>query len=389
MDTIQKKQIYGAILAHGTIVTNDMIMIPKGMTILCPTPYGKILRMHDGNAFGMVDIQLIQDHKGRQYVCQNNEIFELKKYTEGMLMENISLEFNLVFKSGYCYTTGIMTTGKLHSEMMHTEDFKSKNQMRDELMRYHDNAIVKHGDLWDKTISFGQVLKFICDSGMQGSYLGIFCRGFSNNYKEKIPPFSHLKVTEDLLCCSFENKIAKFEECALMKTLDQFKFDAQTKIIQTKLKLRICIDIMAFAARKELELKNIVSADTFHSIMVIHETSIIPEECIVKVFRYKLKTLVDLIMICDHRNIITQTTQNWIDSLEELQNAVFVILTFFQIKLLKSMISYGDKFDVVVKVAECIVNKEMVMDSWIRKIFIWADNLDIDVAVSCKQFIYK
>lgn len=175
-----KMSIYGVISAHGVSKPDEFVVIPPGISIL---PYSKLynnLEMEAGN-FSKDEHSLIQYEKDRIINFSHNtaDIQGTHIYNEGDVIPNLYLYFRVTFGEPipkYYDTTGIVTKGSILPNVVRIID-ENEKEIKNNCLFGHDNSIISNDEIWGKTLTLGEVLKLIVNTGKHGNYFLLTCRG--------------------------------------------------------------------------------------------------------------------------------------------------------------------------------------------------------------------
>lgn len=280
---IKSKSIYGAICAHGLRKMDDSyIVIPKGIDFLTlPVAEGETLEW--AKQITDSDFSVLSTKAGRSFIDPN--FFNEKPYYAGFVVKNIDLNFCTEWKDDdICFTTGIITHGKVDENIIDKKIFANDEEMKNYLMRSHDESIYLKDALWRKRKDLGQVLDQIISSGKGGGYYGIFCRSISTGYVEKIPSFFTVKITKEHYYTDFHSLLEKLDNY----TTESFTLD---KLHASKLKIRITCSELVNLIKQKLSKSCIISSFDFHAVIQITHTKLIPIECVIFALESKLLNL--------------------------------------------------------------------------------------------------
>ena len=274
--------ITGAICAHGTrSIDNTYVVIPDKIKFVQPIIKEDQLLTWD-NEINDLDVEFMHNMSERRYAYENN-FFDEKPYLPGHVMKNISLTFKVVFTSGDCYTTGIITNGNIHNKLLNVNHFQNENDLKNELMRYHDNSIILSDYLWNNNIDLGDILSLITQKNDNIGLIGFFCR--QSNIKEEIPKFVTVNIDEDIYHSNFLSKLEALETCVTNNNYEDYCI---IDLIDSDIKKNITFAALVSTIKYKLGLNNTINSFDFHSIIEIYHTKKIPFECIIFGIEIKL-----------------------------------------------------------------------------------------------------
>jgi hypothetical protein len=372
---MRKATVVGAISAHGCRAEDDTyVVIPKGLPFLLPlAKEGDNLQWQ--KQFGSLDLSVIRENEGR---CISTSLFDETPYKSGHVLKNVTLCFNVVFKhpndptgkSDNCFTTGIITSRSLHGEIMECSSIDGS--LRDELMKNHEDKIIPRNRLWDQRVQLGNVLKMITDAGTYDGMLGIFCRGESSHRKETLPSFLTVKMSDEIFHSCFFSKMDVLERCAQTKTFDGYNLIG---LEESKLKLRVTFAEICSFARKKLAINNTINSFEFHSVIEIYHTQSVPLECVVFAMELKFSKLIDALIPITDSDLVIDPTVTSPEGTRFLRGMRFLCQQF-KTELRKYILCYKQAFDVVIFVAEKIVDKEVVSKGMYGNIMGYLDKFE-------------
>lgn len=355
--------LVGAICAHGRETTDDTIVIIPQNIELYPLA-DKQQSLTRWNVLPNID--LYNDIHGRRIVLSTL----YNQYKPGYALRNLELNFNVTFEdTATCHTTGIMTYGRLHDEFLNVSDYKTNTELRNELMCWHEDAIIPKDQIWDKTIDLGNVLKLIENSKKFGKYIGMFCRSKNVCAKNTLPKFVTVKLTNDIFH-SFFDKLDSFEIAAISRNISEFSL---TGITLSKLKIRVILDELCKAMRQKLLINNTISQFEFYSVIEIYYTKIIPFECTIFTFDIKLRSLIKLLSKMDTVTCELKTMDEKL-----FLTGLLTLCYIFSGKLEEYMVKYQkEAFDNVIFIAEKVIEEQTVTFNWYKKIVVYCEVLGV------------
>lgn len=266
-----KKEIVGAIVAHGTrSLDSTYVVLPRDgpAFIHCIAGTDTSTNLHE------VDTSLINDRDGRM-LHEGAYPDSPKAYMRGMAFKNVELQFHVIFPCiSEFYTTGIVTSKKMLEYSMGIGDMSDSSVMHSS-MGAHDDEIIPKGDLWRKTMHLGEVINILRSAGKLHGFIGVFCREANPN--ERIPKFSTVKIDEKIYHESFLDKLDFIE--GLGKDCQFSQLTSPCPNISS-IKYSIAISQLSRIARMSLADDNTVSSFVFHTIIEIYHAHIVPKECI-------------------------------------------------------------------------------------------------------------
>ncbi|XWV25703.1 putative orfan [Tupanvirus soda lake] len=352
----------GIIVAHGCRTDDgSFVVIPPELPFLTPLcTEGEDLCMN--RQVSDFDFTILDTHDGRKMI--NKEFFDEKPYEPGFVLKNISLHFKTIWPTlDLGHTTGIITTGKMHSQMLHLSDFDNDAKLRDELMVSHDKSIYSMEELWDQRKQLGELLRKVVSVGKCGGFFGVFCRGPPEGYEEKLPSFLTISITKDIYYSNFYTKLEELEKCVASRDFSEYKLLGMK---ESKLKMRITCDVLCSVIRKKLDFNCTISSFDFHSIVQIYHGKIIPRECVL----YSLQIRLDELAKCIRK--ITITNVNLSNDIKtpnqkKFKTGLEILCSKFYTAVDKYIDFHPDTMDIVIFVAEKVVSrKEISLDFYIK-----------------------
>lgn len=354
---MQPTNIVGIICSHGCeTVDESFVIIPKGIE-LCPLSNNREALVLNEI---ITELDLCETVEGRRML--DSSFYSL--YTSGSVLRNLLLLFKLTFdreemKTNFCFTTGIMTYGRIHYKILSALDFNTDMKLRDELMIYHDNEIICKEDIWNRIITIGEALKLITNAGKFGRYIGLFCRSKNSISSKVIPKFLTIELTEDVYHSCFFSKLELFENSIGCDRISKFSL---LELASSKLKIRITLTELCRLIREKLSVNNTINSFEFYSTVEIYYTKNIPLECVLFAFEIKFKSLIaDLSEIKD-----------------SFCGRLLKLLQVFSVGLEKCIKKYQkEAFDNVIFTAEKIVSGQNISPNLRNKIVSYCDKLNV------------
>lgn len=362
--------IIGAICAHGTrSIDNTYVVIPNKIKFIQPIIKEDQLLTWD-KEINNLDIEFMQNMSGRQYAYENN-FFDEKPYLPGHVMKNISLTFKVVFTTGDCYTTGIITDGNIHNKLLNINHFQNENDLKNELMRYHDNSIILSDYLWDNDINLGDILNLITQKKDNIGLIGFFCR--RSNIKEEIPNFVTVNIDDDIYHSNFLLKLEEFETCV---TNDNYGDYTLIGLIDSDIKKNVTFNALISIIKYKLELNNTINSFDFYSVIEIYHTKKIPIECVIFGIEIKLSDQLyyfDMIKSVFIENIYDNITGN---NFIGIMKNIYINVKQNINKYIKIYQTY---LDILLIGGDIIISGDIISYSIYKKILDFGKLLDIPI----------
>ncbi|XWV24470.1 putative ORFan [Tupanvirus deep ocean] len=373
MQKNKKPTFVGVFAAHGCR-TNDgsFVVIPPELSFLTPLcSEGDNLCMN--RQVSDFDFTVLDTHEGRKMI--NTEFFDEKPYEPGFVLKNVSLQFKTIWPMlDLGHTTGIITTGKMHSKMLHLSDFETDTKLRDELMFSHDQNIYPKEELWDKKKNLGDVLRKVVSVGKCGGFFGVFCRGLPEGYVEYVPAFFTISLTKEIYYSNFYSKLEELEKCVTTRDFSEYKL---VGLKDSKLKMRVTCDVLCSVIRKKLDFNCTISSFDFHSIVQIYHAKVIPRECVVFSLHLRLEELGKHIRNMTINNVKLSTDIKTPNQ-KHFKIGLEILCSRFYTTIEKYLDTHPDTMDIVIFVAEKMISEKEISLEFYTKILKYIEIFRID-----------
>jgi hypothetical protein len=348
---LKSPKIIGVISGHGSRSDeNDIVILPKELDWFVPlcaeeknVGYSQECSLDD-----LCVLETIED----RHLINTDDFFEEKPYFAGHAFYNIAINFHVVWpENDCCHTTGIITTGKIHNQILKMSSFKTDETLRDELMRAHDEDIIPKSILWKQTMNLGDVFSCIVQSGKLGGFYGMFCRGVSKNYVNNLPKFLTVPLTKEIYYSNFYVKLEELEYCAAVRNFSGY---TQIGSSESKLQMRVTVTELCASIREKLKYNCTISNFDFHAIIQIFHGKSFPKECVMYSMNLKLGRLYNELSKMDVNSIFIEKTIIK-QSQKEFKLGLELLCSKFQTNLETYINKYPIQLDTIVFVTEKIL----------------------------------
>ena len=266
------------IIGHGQQQLDEIIIMPQNKTLYLITQSGSPLGVKE--IFENAECYLSYHDRKKMVSLESYQIFFSNIILPGESSFNNSIHFRTTWHERenrpIFMDCGLITTQKLMKTLEEFPKNIPENKLCGLLMSKHDESICEIGDIWNKTIKLGELIKMI----QSESIIGMFCRGNTPNYKLNFPEFVEpemrsIKIWEKIFTENFFSKLEIFESCIKNRNFEQFELLPKR---DSKLQKRVSITELTLIIRKKLAFNNTISLLEYCSTYQIVTTKCIPIE---------------------------------------------------------------------------------------------------------------
>jgi len=233
-EDIERAGGLGMIVAHGSIIPDEYIIIPEGVNIITITHRGDVLSVDPGDDIGSA--QIVVDHDSRLMLLQDKLSDDTSTfYKSGNIIPNQILNFKMVFPDMdgrekfwsyggiWKWTNPSQIIASIPGSSINDVGFgkiadiskAGGKELKDYVLSSNDQTIINNDDLWVNSYRLSDILRKIVNLEKQGTYLLFSCR----SQRSVVTPSD----TCNRIMVSLDNKIKALqsEETEGKKTLEK------------------------------------------------------------------------------------------------------------------------------------------------------------------------
>jgi len=195
IEDIERAGGLGMIVAHGSIIPDEYIIIPEGVNIITITHRGDVLSVDPSDDIGSA--QIVVDHGSRLMLLQDKLSDDTSTfYKSGNIIPNQILSFRMVFPGDAPdrdeWSYGGIWKWKNPSQKIASipgSHIKSNGfgmiadiskaggkELKDYVLSNNDQTIINNDDLWVNNYRLSDILREIVNAGKLGTYILFSCR---------------------------------------------------------------------------------------------------------------------------------------------------------------------------------------------------------------------
>jgi len=233
-EDIERAGGLGMIVAHGSIIPDEYIIIPEGVNIITITHRGDVLSVDPRDDIGSA--QIVVDHDSRLMLLQDKLSDDTSTfYKSGNIIPNQILNFKMVFPDMdgrekfwsyggiWKWTNPSQIIASIPGSSINDVGFgkiadiskAGGKELKDYVLSSNDQTIINNDDLWVNSYRLSDILRKIVNLEKQGTYLLFSCR----SQRSVVTPSD----TCNRIMVSLDNKIKALqsEETEGKKTLEK------------------------------------------------------------------------------------------------------------------------------------------------------------------------